>query len=166
MRRASRLAAMALVVGIPLLAGAHGTEGHHADHGPKAEATEEKPFGRPGDPAKVERTIAIGMTDAMRYEPAEIRVRQGETVKLEVRNHGQVLHEMVLGTRDELEAHAELMRKFPGMEHDEPFMAHVKPGRREALVWQFDKIGEFFYACLIPGHFEAGMVGRILVTPR
>jgi uncharacterized cupredoxin-like copper-binding protein len=166
MKRASRLAAMAVFAGIPLLAGAHGTEDRHAGRRPKVDAPDEKPFGRPGDPAKAQRTIAIGMTDAMRYEPAEIRVRQGDTVKLEVRNHGKALHEIVLGTRDEVEAHAELMRKFPGMEHDEPFMAHVKPGRREALVWQFDKPGEFFYACPVPGHFEAGMVGRILVTPR
>jgi uncharacterized cupredoxin-like copper-binding protein len=166
MKRATHLAVMAIFVGIPLLAGAHGNKGHHGDRRPKTDAPEEKPFGRPGDPAKVQRTIAIGMTDAMRLEPAEVRVRQGETVKLAVRNDGKVLHEIVLGTRDELGAHAELMRKFPGMEHDEPFMAHVKPGRREALVWQFDKPGEFFYACPVPGHFEAGMVGRILVTPR
>ncbi|HET9652877.1 MAG TPA: cupredoxin family protein [Usitatibacter sp.] len=163
--KAARFAAMVLFVAVPLLAGAHGTAGRHADRAPKADASDAKPFGRPGDPAKVKRTIAIGMTDAMRYEPAEIRVRQGETVKLVVANRGKVLHEIVLGTRDGLEQHAELMRKFPGMEHDEPFMAHVKPGMRDALVWRFDKPGEFFYACLIPGHYEAGMVGRILVTP-
>ncbi|MDW8468952.1 MAG: plastocyanin/azurin family copper-binding protein [Burkholderiales bacterium] len=73
------------------------------------------------------------------------------------------MHEMVLGTLEELKAHAELMRKHPAMEHDEPWMAHVAPGKSATLHWQFTRAGEFHYGCLIPGHFEAGMVGRITV---
>ena len=73
------------------------------------------------------------------------------------------MHEIVLGTMKELKEHAELMKKHPGMEHDEPHTAHVAPGKTERLLWQFTKAGEFFYACLIPGHFEAGMIGRIAV---
>jgi uncharacterized cupredoxin-like copper-binding protein len=133
---------------------------------PRAAAPEETPFGRAGDPSKVARTIPISMSDAMRYEPAVIRVKAGETVKLVVSNKGQVLHELVLGTMADLEAHAEMMKKHPGMEHDEPYMAHVGPGRHEALVWQFDKPGEFHYGCLLPGHFESGMVGKVIVLPR
>jgi len=72
----------------------------------------------------------------------------------------------VLGTMANLEAHAELMKKHPGMEHDEPNMAHVAAKHEEALVWQFDKPGEFYYACLLPGHFEAGMVGKVIVASR
>ena len=75
------------------------------------------------------------------------------------------MHEMVLGTMDELKKHAELMKKHPGMEHDEPYMAHVAPGKKGEIVWQFTKAGEFFYGCLIPGHFEAGMIGKVTVTP-
>jgi uncharacterized cupredoxin-like copper-binding protein len=74
------------------------------------------------------------------------------------------MHEMVLGTMEELKKHAELMRKHPGMEHDEPYMAHVAPGKTETITWQFTKAGEFHYGCLIPGHFEAGMIGKIRVT--
>jgi uncharacterized cupredoxin-like copper-binding protein len=70
---------------------------------------------------------------------------------------------MVLGTLPELKEHAELMKKFPDMEHDEPHMAHVKPGKSAQLVWQFTKAGEFHYGCLMPGHFEAGMVGKVIV---
>jgi uncharacterized cupredoxin-like copper-binding protein len=73
------------------------------------------------------------------------------------------MHEMVLGTLAELREHGELMKKFPDMEHDEPYMAHVKPGNTEDIVWQFTRPGEFYYACLIPGHFEAGMIGKIAV---
>jgi uncharacterized cupredoxin-like copper-binding protein len=65
-----------------------------------------------------------------------------------------------------LKEHGELMKKFPDMEHDEPYMAHVNPGEKEEIVWQFTKAGEFHYACLIPGHFEAGMVGKITVAAK
>jgi uncharacterized cupredoxin-like copper-binding protein len=80
-----------------------------------------------------------------------------------VRNDGKIMHEMVIGTMKELKEHAELMKKFPGMEHDEPYMAHVAPSKRGEIVWQFTRAGEFFYACLIPGHLEAGMIAKITV---
>ena len=90
-------------------------------------------------------------------------VKVGDTVRIDARNGGRVLHEIVLGTMAELKAHAELMRKHPGMEHEEAHMAHVAPGKSQSIVWQFTKPGEFHYACLIPGHFEAGMVGKVIV---
>jgi uncharacterized cupredoxin-like copper-binding protein len=93
-------------------------------------------------------------------------VRQGETVRFVHRNTGRVMHEFVLGTRSELDAHAALMRKYPGMEHDEPYMAHVAPGKTGEVVWTFNRAGDFDFACLIPGHYEAGMVGKITVVPR
>jgi len=99
----------------------------------------------------------------MRFTPERIRVRLGETVRLRVHNDGQVLHEFVLGTRPENEAHAALMVKFPGMEHDEPYMAHVRPGQRGEIVWTFNRAGEYEFACLIAGHYQAGMFGRVTV---
>ncbi len=120
-------------------------------------------FGREGDPAKVTRTIRVDMADSMRFTPADLTIKRGETVKLVATNKGQVLHEMVLGTPGELQKHAEMMRKFPGMEHEEAHMTHVKPGKSGEIVWQFDKPGEFQFACLLPGHFEAGMVGQVVV---
>ncbi len=120
-------------------------------------------FGQEGDPAKVSRVIRISMEDTMRFVPATITVQKGETVRLRITNRGAVLHELVIGTPKELAEHAEWMRKFPGMEHDAPHMAHVKPGRNGEMVWQFTQAGEFQFACLIPGHFEAGMVGKVVV---
>jgi uncharacterized cupredoxin-like copper-binding protein len=73
---------------------------------------------------------------------------------------------MVLGTMAELRAHAELMRKHPGMAHDEPYLAHVAPGKTAEIVWQFTKAGELHYGCLVPGHLEAGMIGRVKVVSR
>jgi uncharacterized cupredoxin-like copper-binding protein/Spy/CpxP family protein refolding chaperone len=130
-----------------------------------AVSREQKPWGIAGD-AKGSRTIEIRMSDDMRFRPDRIEVREGETIRFVVRNAGKVLHEMVIGTEKELQEHAALMRNFPGMEHDEPFMTHVKPGRKGDIVWNFNRPGTFQFACLIPGHYEAGMKGTIIVTPR
>jgi uncharacterized cupredoxin-like copper-binding protein len=111
----------------------------------------------------VQRTIEIRLTDNMRFAPKDIQVKLGETVRLVAINAGKVLHEIVIGTPQELKAHAEMMKKHPGMEHDEPYMAHVNAGQKGAIVWTFNRAGSFEFACLIPGHFEAGMVGRITV---
>lgn len=123
-------------------------------------------FGREGDPKKVSRTVNVEMSDAMRFTPAELTVRQGETIRFRVRNAGKVAHEMVLGTLEELRQHAELMKKYPHMEHAEAHMAHVAPGKTATLVWRFDRPGEFYYGCLVPGHFEAGMVGKLKVVAK
>ncbi|RCW66890.1 cupredoxin domain-containing protein [Pseudorhodoferax soli] len=143
---------------------AHGNEDHAAK--PRkfdASKVEDTAFGREGDPAKAVRTIQVDMADTMRFTPANLTIKRGETVKIVATNKGRVLHEMVIGTPEELKKHAEQMKKFPEMEHEEAYMAHVKPGKTGEIVWQFTKAGEFEFACLIPGHFEAGMVGKVTV---
>ncbi len=140
-------------------------QAHGPAHGPKAAAIkEQKPWGIAGDAPSVTRTIAIAMGDDMRFKPDRIEVREGQTVRLRVSNTGKLLHELVIGTAEELKAHAEMMKKFPGMEHDEPYMAHVDPGKRGEIIWTFNRPGEFEFACLIAGHFEAGMKGKIKVV--
>jgi uncharacterized cupredoxin-like copper-binding protein len=158
--------ALAATLTLPSAAWGHGDDANKPSTKKPAQAVEEQPFGRPGDPKKVTRTIQMDMSDAMRFAPTELRIRQGETVRFVIRNSGKVMHEMVLGTLAELKEHAELMKKHPGMEHDEPYMAHVASGKTDRIVWQFTQTGEFYYGCLIPGHFEAGMVGKINVTAR
>jgi uncharacterized cupredoxin-like copper-binding protein len=164
---------------------------HGESHGGKPAArsspvsTEEHAFGRVGDPRSATRTFHIGMDDRMHFrataalrrdaksdarpgdahqmKPGDIVVNRGDTVRFVVRNHGKAMHEMVIGTMKELTDHAEMMRKFPNMEHDEPYMAHVAPGKQGEIVWQFTRPGEFYYACLVPGHMEAGMIAKITV---
>ena len=153
------LVALALSVSSSVFA--HGDKG--ASKEKKVISTEEKSFGREGDPRKVSRTINVDMSDKMRFSPDTLELKRGDIVRFEAKNSGKVMHEMVLGTMKELKQHAELMKKHPGMEHDEPYMAHVSPGKTERIVWQFTKPGEFYYGCLIPGHFEAGMIGKIVV---
>jgi uncharacterized cupredoxin-like copper-binding protein len=136
-------------------------------HGKKAAAVvkEQKDWGIAGDAESARRTIQVRMSDRMRFAPEAIDVRLGETVRFVVRNDGKVMHEFVIGTPDENRKHAELMLKFPNMEHDEPYMAHVAPGKTGEIVWTFNRAGEFEFACLIAGHYQAGMLGRIRVVP-
>jgi uncharacterized cupredoxin-like copper-binding protein len=124
---------------------------------------EQKAWGIAGDTKAAKRSITVTMGDNMRFTPERIEVRQGETVRFVVKNGGQMRHEFVIGTNKELEEHAALMKRFPNMEHDEPYMAHVAPGKSGDLVWTFNRPGEFDFACLVAGHYEAGMKGRIIV---
>ena len=141
---------------------AHGDE----DHAKKEEQPAEDhaaALGKPGDPRKVTRNVNVEMNDAMRFRPDSIRVKRGETIRFIVRNTGKVKHEMVLGTIKELKEHAEMMRKFPEMEHADPNQVSVEPGKTGELIWQFTRAGTFDFACLVPGHLEAGMVGKVRV---
>ena len=142
----------------------HGNSAHHGAQSPTLK--EQKAWGIAGDAKAVQRTITLRMTDDMRFTPHKIEVREGETVRLRAQNRGKVLHEIVLGTKADLDAHAEMMARHPGMEHDEPHMAHVAAGQRGDIVWTFNRPGTFDFACLIAGHYQAGMTGTITVRPR
>lgn len=161
------LAVLALVLSLATLASrpalSHGdsNEGHQKkmDYS-KAEV---HPFGKAADPMLATRTVVVEMSDDMRFTPDVVEVERGEVVRFEIKNMGRMRHEMVLGTSQEIDKHAAMMKKFPGMEHDEPYMAHVAPRKLETMGWQFTNAGEYDFACLIPGHFEGGMKGKILV---
>jgi uncharacterized cupredoxin-like copper-binding protein len=146
------------------LALAHGDDTHAKKD--TAVVKEQKPWGIAGDAKAVQRTITVSMTDTMRFSPEKIDVRQGDTLKFVLRNNGKVMHEFVIGTKKDLDEHAALMVKFPNMEHDEPYMAHVAPGKTGTIVWTFNRPGTFDFACLIAGHYQAGMVGRITVAAK
>lgn len=121
-------------------------------------------FGQTGSPKHISRTINITMSDEMKFLPGNIKVKQGETIRFVIKNGGEVLHEMVIGRKADLKKHAALMVRFPGMEHAEPYMAHAKEGQTAEIIWTFSKLGTFEYGCLVPGHYEAGMRGTVVVT--
>lgn len=148
-----------LIAACAVLAGASGTfaAGNHAGgHGTQA-------IGKPGVAAKVTRTITIDMTDAMRFTPSTVTVRRGETIRFVVTNSGKLKHEFNLGTEADLKAHYAQMLKFPEMEHDEPNLVSLAPGKTGEVIWQFTKAGTVHFACLHPGHYEAGMKGTVAV---
>ena len=154
-----------LGLGISMPAMVYAGPGHDKPHNAVVKK-EQKDWGIAGDAKSAKRTIAISMGDNMRFTPEKISVKQGETVKLVISNTGKIMHEFVIGTKKDLDAHAATMMKFPTMEHDEPYMAHVGPGKKGEIVWTFNKAGEFDFACLINGHYQAGMVGKISVASK
>lgn len=134
--------------------------GNHAGgHGDAA-------IGKPGVASKVTRTITVDMTDDMRFHSSNIAVKQGETIRFVAINSGMVKHEMVLGTLKDLKDHYEVMKKNPEMEHADANMVTVAPGKSGEIIWQFTKTGKVDFACLQPGHFDAGMKGLVNVTAK
>ena len=121
-------------------------------------------IGVPGKAGKVNRTVSVDMTDTMRFIPANVSAKQGETIRFIVKNSGKLKHEFVLGTENELKEHYEQMKKFPEMEHVDPNMVTVAPGKTGEVIWQFTKAGKIDFACLQPGHYDGGMKGYVEVA--
>lgn len=147
------------------LAFAHGTETHSKKKLVPANLDPVKnEFGETGDPKSVAKVIKVKMNDEMKFIPDKITVKVGQTIKFVVENGGETLHEMVIGRHKDLLEHAALMEKFPNMEHSEPYMAHTAEGQTAEMFWKFTNAGTFEYGCLVPGHYQAGMKGTIIVT--
>lgn len=122
--------------------------------------------GQPGDPGKPARTVEVVMREAdgkMMFVPNRIEVRRGEQIRFVLRNAGALEHEFVLATKQENRKHAEQMRKNPDMEHEDPNMTRVAASKTRELVWRFTRRGTFEFGCLIPGHYEGGMFGTVVV---
>ena len=142
----------ALLASLAIAAGVHG-----GGHG------ESDAIGQAGKAANVKRTVTVDMTDAMRFTPSSITVKQGETIKFIVKNSGKLKHEMVLGTEKELKEHYEAMKKNPEMEHADDNQVTVAAGKKGEIIWQFTQAGKVNFACLQPGHYDAGMKGAVTV---
>ena len=122
--------------------------------------------GEPGNPRKPFRTVQVTMHEGsgtMGFTPDRLEIRRGEQIKFVISNIGALAHEFVLASTQDNLKHAELMRKYPDMEHDDPNGKTVQPSGKAEILWRFSKKGEFEFACLIPGHREAGMTGKIIV---
>lgn len=130
-------------------------------HSPSQHA--HSPAGEPADPAKASTTIAVKMLDTMRFEPSEIVVKSGQTVKFVITNTGKMRHEFGIGTQTEQKAHAEMMMADPEMKHEDGSVMTVEPGQTQELTWRFGKAGVYEAACQVPGHYPAGMLARVVV---
>jgi uncharacterized cupredoxin-like copper-binding protein len=157
------LTAALLLAAIPGAAFATGT--HAGGHGEEAGTMA---IGKPGKAGKAKRTVNITMSEnddgKMMFQPAVLKVKQGETVRLKFVNKGQVDHEFVMDVHEGIMEHKALMEKFPEMEHADPNSIHLAPGSRGEIIWTFANAGEFGFACLIPGHYDSGMKGDISVA--
>jgi uncharacterized cupredoxin-like copper-binding protein len=143
--------------------------------------------GEPGKPEAVTRTLQVKLGDSF-FEPATVRARPGETVRFVLINRGELLHEFTIGTPAMHAEHQKEMSKMaeqglitptgivadphaghgmPGpaaaTEHDHPGGVMVKPGETRELIWTFPQSGVLEFACNLPGHYESGMVGDIML---
>ena len=122
--------------------------------------------GEPGNPKKPARVVQVTMKEddgKMLFVPDRVEVRKGEQIRFVLRNNGELVHEFMLATTAENDKHAELMQKYPDMEHDDPNGKNLQPKKNAEIIWKFTKTGEFEFACLIPGHRESGMHGKVVV---
>lgn len=122
--------------------------------------------GEPGNPKKPARVVSVTMREGdgkMLFVPDRVAVKKGEQVRFIIRNNGALKHEFILASVEDNNKHAELMKKYPDMEHADPNATSVEPGKSGEIVWRFARPGNFEFACLIPGHREAGMHGMVSV---
>jgi uncharacterized cupredoxin-like copper-binding protein len=122
--------------------------------------------GEPGDPKRPARVVKVRMREEGSkkfFEPSRIEVRRGEQIRFAIQNDGSGPHEFVLATAAENRKHADEMKKLPEMEHDDPNAKRVQASKSADLVWKFTKRGEFQFACVIPGHYDAAMFGTVVV---
>ena len=124
--------------------------------------------GQPGKKSEITRVIKVTMTEtedgAMVFSPRQFKIKKGETIRFAIVNKGETDHEFVLDDHKGIEKHKALMEKFPEMEHADPNSIRLEPGAKGDIIWKFSATGEFQFACLIPGHMEAGMQGPVLVN--
>jgi len=140
-------------------------------------------FGEPGKAAEVSRTVEIVMKENF-YEPESIDVKAGETIRFKIVNKGELVHEFNLGTTEMHEVHQKememmvehgvleadkinhkMMKMDMGggktMEHDDPNSVLLEPGKSGEVIWKFTKATGLEFACNVPGHYDAGMMGRV-----
>lgn len=152
-----KLAGLALALSASAALAGPGAAGHHDG---------EVAYGKPGDPKKPSRLVQVVMSERdgkMLFIPDRIEVRSGEQIKFALRNNGELDHEIVVATLEDNLKHAIAMQKNPDMEHDDPNAKRLAPKKTGEIVWAFTKTGEFDFSCLIPGHREAGMTGKVIV---
>ena len=177
MKKQSVILVCLLALGLPMSAawadaghhehgmqGAKNSAGHEKESAGHDHDAEISAAGQVGSPEKAGRTIKITALDTMQYDKKDIQAKPGETVRFVVTNIGKIKHEFTIGTREEQLEHAEMMASMPGMKHEDGNSISLEPGETKELVWQFGKAGAVEIACHVPGHFEAGMMAKVIVT--
>ncbi len=144
--------------------------GHMDGHTDSHAAGEGMAVGLAGTAEQATRTIEITMLEkddgSMGFEPAAMTMIKGETVRLSFSNKGKTVHEFVMDGHEAIMEHKKMMEKFPGMEHADPNTIRLEPGKSGEIIWTFANTGKFEFACLIPGHLDAGMKGDITVEEK
>lgn len=127
---------------------------------------EEIAFGEPGMVSMASRTVTVTIKDTA-YDLKELKVKDGETIRFIIVNKDEADHEFTLGTAAMQAADRAMMEKQMDMGHSmemhEPNAVSVHELETVELVWKFKGPGHIEFACNIPGHYEAGMKGQIMI---
>ncbi len=137
-------------------------------HAPEKQASEAAQFaaGEPGAPNKPFRVVEVAMIEGsgtVNFSPNRIAVKMGEQIKFVITNKGALEHEFKLDSIERIAKHKIAMEKNPEMVHDEPNGTSLEPGKSAEILWKFSQAGTYEFACLVPGHYEAGMHGTVIV---
>lgn len=164
-RRKALLALATVLLPVAGIAPALGTGEHDGGHGHK-HGHDGLAFGEPASAAEPDRVVRVRAYDAMTFEPSPVTVEAGETVRFVVTNAGELQHSFTLGTPAYQRRHEKQMQGMPldelaGHMDDVPNGIVVPPGESRTLTWAFEQGGPVQFACHIPGHYDAGMRGRI-----
>ena len=140
-------------------------------------------IGEKGKLSEVTRVIEIKMYDNF-YEPNEIKVKKGETIKFKVHNFGELVHEfniatkemhlkhqpemmklveneILLGDRIDKKKMKEMAKKDHSMSHSHSNSVLLEPNKEGEIIWKFNTEAKLEAACNIPGHYETGMIAQI-----
>ena len=138
-----------------------------ASQAAQAHESESLAVGQPGNPTKPAHVVKVTIQEhsdgSMAFSPKALVVKRGEQIRFEITNTGKSTHEFILDTPAHNAKHKAEMAKNPEMEHDDPNMKTLEPGKSTEILWRFSKPGTFEFACLLPGHYEAGMHGTVTV---
>lgn len=125
------------------------------------------PVGSPAEPSDSSQIIKVSLTDEMKisFDRELSSIKSGTVIQFIVKNEGKIPHEFSIGNQSEQQAHAEMMRKMPGMTHSDGNTVTVEPGMTKELTWNFEGSDMVVFACNIPGHYEAGMFQKAVLKP-
>lgn len=163
-KKTSLLAVSALAIGLLATVPAWAAGSHSDDH-----HEESSSYGEPGMAKDVTRTINLNASD-MEFDIKELKIDDGETVRFVVKNTGDVDHDFTIGPPDVQADHRqemmEMMESGAAManQHEEPNAVFLEPGQTKELIWKFGEVKGLEYACNVPGHYEAGMLGQFKET--
>ena len=143
-----------------------------------------KMIGEIGKLSEVNKTIEIKMYDNY-FEPKEIKIKKNETIRFLITNYGELVHEFNIATRemhlnhqDEMmkmmeygillgdkidkQKMKELSKKDHSLAHSHKNSLLLEPNQSGELIWKFSKDIVLEAACNVPGHYDSGMITKII----
>ena len=140
-------------------------------------------IGSKGNENEISRIIKVIMYDNY-YDPSSFQINAGETIKFEVENAGDLVHEFNIANKmmhmkhqPEMEKmfdnqilfsdyiDKEKMKKMAKMDksmgHSHSNSVLLEPKQKGDIIWKFDNAVDVEVACNIPGHYQAGMIAEV-----